>query len=75
MNDGYNPVKELYKAETGNWPDGIDYEVYRSRRQWVIQASDEEILRRIGLESFIEIPDIEYVEWLENKITELLKLR
>lgn len=68
-------AKHLYKEETGLTPESVDYEIYRSKGRWVVDVTDEEILSRIGRESYIEIPDIDYVEWLENKVMDLINKR
>jgi hypothetical protein len=46
---------------------------WRSKGQWVIDISDEERLGLFGRESQItfEMPDPDYLAWLENKVMEL----
>jgi hypothetical protein len=70
-------AKHLYKEETGLTPvDEVELEFmcWRSKGQWVIDISDAERLKLFGRESMITIikPDPDYVEWLENKVMELL---
>lgn len=72
--------RHLYKAETGSFPvDEVEYEfeIWRSRGQWIINMSDEEKFRIWGNQGMIEltVPDPEYVEWLEKKVMELLTLK
>jgi hypothetical protein len=70
-------VRHLYKEETGCIPideEELEFYCWRSKGQWVIDISDTERLGLFGRESQITFtrPDPDYVEWLENKITELL---
>jgi hypothetical protein len=48
--------------------------VWRSKGQWVIDISDEEKLQLTGRRSVIRFTrtDPDYLEWLENKVMELL---
>lgn len=70
-------AKHLYKEETGMFP--FDEEEYiltcwRSKGQWVVDISDVERLEMFGRQSEIIInrPDPDYLEWLENKVVELM---
>lgn len=70
--------RHLYKEETGSFP--VDEEeciltCWRSKGQWVVDISDVERLEMFGRHSEITFtrPDPDYVEWLENRIEELLK--
>jgi hypothetical protein len=70
-------IEHLYKAETGNFPcaeEELEFMVWRSKGQWVINISDAEKMELSGRESIIRFtrtnPD--YLEWLENKVIELL---
>jgi hypothetical protein len=70
-------VQHLYKEETGCLPEEeveLEFMVWRSKGQWVIDISDEEKLQLFGRNSMIRItrPDSDYLEWLENKVMELL---
>jgi hypothetical protein len=70
-------TQHLYKEETGNFPyeeEELEFMVWRSKGQWVIDISDEEKLRLSGRESMIRFTrtDSDYLEWLENKVMELL---
>jgi hypothetical protein len=71
--------KHLYKQETGMTPhDEKEYilSCFRSKGQWVVDISDVERLEMFGRqhECWINLgADPDYVEWLENKVMELLK--
>jgi len=66
-----------YKAETSHTAfDEVDceFEVWRSKGQWVLNMSDAEkfdLNGRAGLITFVK-PDDDYVAWLEEKLMELL---
>jgi len=63
----------LYHRETGNSePVGSEISVYRSRGRWILDCSDEEVMEEIGYTGIVEIPDLEYFIWLQNKCIELL---
>lgn len=73
-------IQHLYKDETGCLPgieEELEFTVWRSKGQWVIDISDEQKLQLSGRESMIRFTrtDPDYLEWLENKVTELLNLR
>lgn len=61
----------LYKSETGQAVNTLyrEYTVYRSKGQWYIDATDEEMMNEV----MFPPADPEYVQWLENKVMELLK--
>jgi hypothetical protein len=70
-------ARHLYKQETGQCPvdeEELEFTVWRSKGQWVINIEDEEMLKLFHRESVIRFirPDPDYVEWLENKVMELL---
>lgn len=69
--------QHLYKEETGSFPvdeEELEFMCWRSKGQWVIDISDTERLQLFGKESLIRLtrPDPDYLEWLENKVMELL---
>ena len=71
-------AKHLYKAETGQSPgdeEEIEFEVWRSKGQWILNISDEEKFKLAGNMGFIRFnkPDYDYIKWLENKVMELIK--
>ena len=70
-------AKHLYKEETGSFPaveEEIEISVWRSNGRWVLDMSDVEKFNLSGIQSFIrfERTEPEYIEWLENKVMELL---
>ena len=63
----------LYKNETSEQPIDFIIDCYRSKGQWVIPVDSYLhglLEKNIGT---LEIPDIDYIEWLENKVIELIK--
>lgn len=62
----------LYKSETGNSriDEVKEFDVYRSKGKWIINASDEEMIDILTL----PVPDPDYLEWVENKLINLLKI-
>jgi hypothetical protein len=70
-------AEHLYKQETGMTPvieEEIEFDVWRSKGQWVINMSDAEKFGFSGNRSLIRFTrtDPDYLEWLENKVMELL---
>jgi hypothetical protein len=70
-------IEHLYKEETGCTPvneEELEFTVWRSKGQWVIDISDEQKLQLSGRESIIRFTrtDPDYLQWLENKVMELL---
>ena len=73
-------AKHLFKEETGSMPgdeEELVFMCWRSKGQWVIDISDEKKLQLSGRESVIRFTrtDPDYLEWLENKVKELLTLK
>ena len=68
-----NIVHLQYKLETGNEP--IVGEIYAtwSRGQWIFGVSDKEVLEVFGHDGSINIPDQDYIRWLEEKVEELIR--
>lgn len=71
-------AKHLYKEETGFFPfdeEDLEFEVYRSKGVWVIDISDAEKMKLAGRRDLIRFTrtDPDYLEWLENKVMELIK--
>ncbi len=78
MNSILIDTEHLYKDETGSFPvKEIQFELilWRSKGQWIIDISDEEKFRQFGNDGIIQIPraDLDYLEWLENKVMELIR--
>lgn len=62
----------LYKQETSNRSTMICDGFYRIRGEWIVSTDSPlgYILdRRAG---YLEIPDPQYVEWLESKVLEMI---
>ncbi len=71
-------AKHLYKEETGSFPvpeEELEFMCWRSKGQWVIDISDSEKMELSGRESIIRFSrtDPDYLEWLENKVIELIR--
>ena len=67
--------RHLYKLETGSCPvDEIEYEfeIWRSKGQWIINITNEEKFHIWGNRGVFEITklDEDYVQWLEEKVME-----
>ena len=64
----------IYKNDTGSSPieeiEEIEI-VFRSKGQWILNMTDDEV-KNLVHNTTITKPDPEYVEWLENKLCELL---
>lgn len=70
-------AKHLYKEETGSFPvyeTTMEFEIWRSKGQWIINITDEDKFRLWGNNGTIELtmPDQDYMNWLEDKVMELL---
>jgi hypothetical protein len=71
-------AEHLYKIETGEVPGHVvelEFGIWRSKGQWIINISDEEKMRLFGNRGIIEItlPDEDYIRWLEEKVMESIK--
>ena len=69
-------LRMKYKADTAQSPDAIDcYARIGSRGDVIIDGDgvDQYICDKIKQTASIEIPDPDYVKWLEEKLMELLK--
>jgi hypothetical protein len=60
-----------YKAETGQAYSEWTFEMYRSKGKWILDISDELKMELYGRLSWFDVPDLDYIEWLENKLIEL----
>jgi hypothetical protein len=72
-------AKHLYKEETGSFPfyeEELEFSVWRSKGQYVIDISDSEKMQLAGRYDLIRFTrtDPDYLEWLENKVMELTNL-
>lgn len=65
----------VYKKDTGSSPveevEEVYIDVFRSKGQWILNMTDDEVMHLVN-NTTITKPDSEYVEWLENKLMELL---
>jgi hypothetical protein len=68
-----NKVHLLYKSETGKNPNGGSIEVTRMKRRWFIEFSDQDVLEIFGYTGIIEVPNTEYIAWLEEIVEQLAK--
>ena len=60
-----------YKAETGQVFSEWEFGLWRSRGQWVLDISDENKMRQYGTLGWFDVPDLDYINWLERKVIEL----
>lgn len=62
----------IYKNETGDRPEPlIINECFRSKGVWIVPGDSYLHILLERNAGALEIPDIDYVEWLENKVIEL----
>lgn len=69
--------EHLYKQETGECPGHdieLEFEIWRSKGQWIVEITDEEKFHLWGNRGAIVItkPDEDYIKWLEEKVIDLL---
>lgn len=70
-------LRLLYKSETSRTAfdeEEVEFEVWRSKGQWVLNMTDAEkfdLAGRCGTIRFMK-PDLDYVEWLEEKLMEVM---
>ncbi len=63
-------AEQLYKADTGRSPVyGIEIETFRSKGRWILDMTDEKIIKLIDL--LQKVPDPDYLEWLENRVEDI----
>ena len=67
-----NKLEIIYKSETGKNPCHSSIEVVRKKKQWILDSCDDDVIDIFGYTGQLIMPDIEYVEWLEKKLDELL---
>lgn len=66
-------IHRLYKEETGSSVGpGWSFQIARMRGQWVLDISDEMKMEVFGRWGEFDVPDLDYVEWLERKLSELI---
>jgi hypothetical protein len=65
-------ARHLYKSETRLNHKGFAFEVYRSKGKWILDISDETKIELYGNQGEFEIPNQDYVQWLETRLMDLL---
>ena len=72
-------IRNLYKKETGcsveeDCESEIEFEIWRSKGQQIINISDEQKFNLFGNYSEISIPKMgnDYITWLEEKVMEMI---
>ena len=60
----------LYKKETGRDICYTELSATRKRGQWILDISDENAIDTFSYTGTLEIPDLEYIDWLERKLIE-----
>ena len=66
-------IHRLYKNETGNGKqDEWSFYLTRWKGNWVLDISDQEKMELFGKWGVFTIPDLDYIEWLERKLSEYI---
>lgn len=65
-------LTRLYKAETGKDIKVWEFGGFRQKGRWVLDVPDETMLEVLGRNFTVDIPDLKYIGWLEEKLTEQL---
>jgi hypothetical protein len=71
-------ISKLYKEETGSTcfdEIEVEFEVWRSKGQWILNIDDAEkfqLAGRFGIIRFMK-PDEDYINWLEEKVLKMIK--
>lgn len=72
-----NELHLMYKCETGNCVNGNELSVIKLKNgNWVANwdyHNTEDLIETFGFTGTIQFPDLEYINWLENKIKECMK--
>lgn len=68
-----NAAQLQYKKETGCEPMAYELQVLRSKRHWILDCSDETALEHFGYNGYVDVPDADYIAWLESKVEQLNK--
>ena len=67
-----NQLHMLYKRETGKSAEPLEI-TFENFRDWtVVDYADPQFKSDLVVHECLEIPHPEYINWLENKLTELL---
>ena len=61
-------VRLLYKRDTGLDDNTGAIEVYRSKGRWILDVCDERRIELFGYTGILEVPDTEYLYWLEEQV-------
>jgi hypothetical protein len=70
-----NTVHSIYKRETGREVTETEFGVVRRRGVYVLdphEVNDEIVFNHFGHNFFVRFPDIAYIEWMEEKLNEIL---
>ncbi len=69
---GNSQLLILYKIETGKDARWVEFGAHRSKGRWILDVDDEEMFATLGRNFCIDIPDMDYIVWMEEKVLELL---
>jgi hypothetical protein len=71
-----NNLHQQYKRETGNSVTETEFGVVRRRGIYILdpqEVNDEFVFQCLGNSFYITIPDLAYINWMEEKIEEMQK--
>lgn len=66
-------LHSLYKSETGHsFSPAWSFYLTRERGKWVLDVSDQEKMELFGRNGVFDIPDLDYIEWLQEELLKRL---
>ena len=71
-NTAKNAIRLKYKLDTGQDETTTKLHVYRSKGRWIIDLGDVAMLKLFGTNGVVEIPDQDYLIWLEEMVNDLM---
>ena len=71
-NTAKNAIRLKYKIDTGQDETTTELNVYRSKGRWIIDLGDAAMLKLFGTHGVVEIPDQDYLIWLEEMLNDLM---
>ena len=66
-------LHRLYKSETGNsYSPSWSFYLTRERGKWVLDVSDQDKMEQFGAIGVFDVPDLDYVAWLQEELLKRL---